>query len=181
MLRHLRANAVAYLALFVALSGASYGAVTTLAPRNSVGTNQVIDHSLLAKDFKRGQLPRGAEGIPGPIGDQGPQGVPGPPGPVNVARVELGPSVISPTSLHEVKAFIPTGGTSPACELTLNETATDIGPTPTVYCGPRTFNGTPGLFVHIWLTNSAGPAFDLAVTVFQPDAQSYGSPVLYTD
>src|SRR2546423_14412894 len=62
---------------------------------NSVGTKQVIDHSLLKVDFKAGQLPRGprgpqgAQGVPGPAGAQGvsgpsgpagAQGVPGPPG-----------------------------------------------------------------------------------------------------
>jgi len=67
----------------------------TLLRANSVGTKQVIDHSLLKVDFKAGQLPRGprgpqgAQGVPGPAGAQGvsgpsgpagAQGVPGPPG-----------------------------------------------------------------------------------------------------
>lgn len=70
---------VALLALFVALSGASYAAVQL--PRNSVGSKQirnnavvsskVRDGSLLAKDFKAGQLPRGERGE---TGEQGPAG-----------------------------------------------------------------------------------------------------------
>jgi len=81
--RHLRQNVVAYLALLFALSGTSYAAATKLLPANSVGTKQVINASLLKKDFKPGQLPRGARGLqgsPGPAGRQGVQGSPGPAG-----------------------------------------------------------------------------------------------------
>jgi hypothetical protein len=72
--RHLGRNTIAYVALLVALSSGSYAAVSKLAPPNSVGTRQVIDHALLKKDFKRGQLPRGPRGIQGPQGIQGNQG-----------------------------------------------------------------------------------------------------------
>jgi hypothetical protein len=48
---------VACIALAVALSGTAY-AVTRL-PANSVGTKQVINHSLQGVDFKRGTLLRG--------------------------------------------------------------------------------------------------------------------------
>jgi hypothetical protein len=77
MLTHLRSHAVAYVALFVALGGTSYAAAKL--PRNSVTSATVKNRSLLAKDFKRGQLPRG------PIGPQGPAGVPGASGPQGVA------------------------------------------------------------------------------------------------
>src|SRR5438105_5304473 len=80
LLRRLRpspAMAVACLALLIALGGTSYAAVQAL-PRNSVTTVQVKDHSLLARDFKAGQLPRGA---PGPAGAAGPAGHQGPAGP----------------------------------------------------------------------------------------------------
>jgi hypothetical protein len=73
--RHLRRNLVAYLALLFALSGTSYAAATTLLPSNSVGTRQVINGSLLKKDFKSGQLPRGRQGDPGDPGNPGPPGV----------------------------------------------------------------------------------------------------------
>ena len=65
------------LALFFALVGTSYAATSSLLPKNSVGTRQVIDHSLLKVDFKAGQLPRGPAGRQGPAGPQGEQGVPG--------------------------------------------------------------------------------------------------------
>jgi hypothetical protein len=61
---------VACLALFVALSGTSYAVL--VLPANSVGTAQlknnavisskVKDHTLLAADFKPGQLPSGIKG-----------------------------------------------------------------------------------------------------------------------
>jgi len=67
------------MALFVALGGASYAAVKI--PKNSVGNTQlrkdavtsakVKDRSLLATDFKTGQLPRGATGATGAAGASG--------------------------------------------------------------------------------------------------------------
>jgi hypothetical protein len=59
------AMVLACLALFVALGGTSIAAVTAL-PRNSVGTAQVKNYSLLKVDFKRGQLPAGPAGPAGP-------------------------------------------------------------------------------------------------------------------
>jgi hypothetical protein len=99
------ANVVATTALFVALGGSSYAAVTL--PKNSVTSNsikngqvntadlaknavtsaKVKDFSLLSKDFKPGELgagspgatgPPGAKGDTGAIGLQGPQGDAGP-------------------------------------------------------------------------------------------------------
>src|ERR671933_329833 len=77
LLRHRPSPAmvVASLALLFALTGTGIAAVAAL-PRNSVGTAQlrknavtsskVRNRSLLARDFKRGQLPRGPAG---PAGD----------------------------------------------------------------------------------------------------------------
>jgi hypothetical protein len=73
---------LAGIALFLALGGVSYAATTL--PRNSVTSLQVRDHSLLAKDFKRGQIPRG------PIGPAGPPGVAGPAGPAGPAGSAAG-------------------------------------------------------------------------------------------
>jgi hypothetical protein len=108
--RHLRGNLVAYMALLVALSSTSYAAATKLLPANSVGTKKVINHSLLKKDFKAGQLPRGKRGPAGAAGPAGPAGpaghagsagpagpkgatgdqeIQGPPGPVVVSYPEV--------------------------------------------------------------------------------------------
>ena len=88
-LSYVRRHHVALLALFFALGGTSY-AVAKL-PRNSVGTKQlkrnavisskVKDRSLLARDFRKGQLPAGPQGPRGVQGPQGPQGIQGVPGP----------------------------------------------------------------------------------------------------
>jgi hypothetical protein len=63
---------VACAALLVALAGTGYAALKL--PRNSVTTVQVKDFSLLARDFKRGQVPAGKQGPPGPVGPTGPAG-----------------------------------------------------------------------------------------------------------
>jgi len=70
---------VASLALLIALGGTGYAASQAL-PRNSVTTVQVKDHSLLARDFKAGQIPRGPAGPAGAQGPAGPQGAAGPAG-----------------------------------------------------------------------------------------------------
>ena len=56
---------IAGLALLLALGGTGYAASQAL-PRNSVTSVQVKDHSLLARDFKAGQIPRGPAGPAGP-------------------------------------------------------------------------------------------------------------------
>jgi hypothetical protein len=66
--------AIACIALVLALGGTGYAAQRLVLPPNSVTTVQVKDHSLLAKDFRSGQLPRGATGAPGPAGPAGPAG-----------------------------------------------------------------------------------------------------------
>ena len=81
------------MALFVALGGASYAAIKI--PKNSVGAAQikknavtstkVKDRSLLAKDFKAGQLPRGEKGDAGPNGAAGLTGAAGPTGAAGAA------------------------------------------------------------------------------------------------
>lgn len=96
---HARRNAVAYVALFLALGGTSYAALSL--PANSVGERQikaravtaskiasnavtsssVRDGSLRARDFRTGDLPRGAQGPAGPAGAAGPAGPQGPAGP----------------------------------------------------------------------------------------------------
>ena len=78
--RHLRANAIAYLALFVALGTSTAFAANQLAKKsvgtpqlkkNAVVSSKVKDRSLKAVDFADGQLPAGK---PGEAGAQGPVG-----------------------------------------------------------------------------------------------------------
>jgi hypothetical protein len=73
------ATVVAYLALFVALGGSSYAAVTLKRnsvkseniAKNAVTSPKVKNGSLLFRDFKAGQLPAGVQGPKGDKGDQG--------------------------------------------------------------------------------------------------------------
>jgi hypothetical protein len=102
---YVRRHHLGMLALFVALSGTAYAATL---PRNSVGPAQlkrnavtsakVKPRSLLASDFRRGQLPagpegppgaRGAEGATGARGAEGPPGPRGPQGPAGATNVTI--------------------------------------------------------------------------------------------
>ena len=66
------ATIISLIALFVALGGTSYAAIT-LAPRNSVGSAQVINGSLLKKDLNK----KTVTALKGNRGPQGPAGVAG--------------------------------------------------------------------------------------------------------
>jgi hypothetical protein len=78
------ANVMATIAVFLALGGASYAAISL--PRNSVGPRQlkanavsspkVKDGSLRRGDFASGQLPQGEQGPPGVPGTPGANGSP---------------------------------------------------------------------------------------------------------
>src|SRR4051794_38525077 len=81
-------NVTATLALFVALGGSSYAALKL--PRNSVGSQQVRDRSLHARDLAPDAAPsglRGPRGPEGPTGAGGPAGSTGPPGPRGSSNV----------------------------------------------------------------------------------------------
>jgi hypothetical protein len=70
LLQHVRRNLVAYLALFLALSSTGYAASSALLPRNSVGSAQVVNGSLLKADLNKKTLAklRGHRGFTGPPG-----------------------------------------------------------------------------------------------------------------
>jgi hypothetical protein len=75
----LRQQYLGLLALFVALGGVSYAAATGAIDsreikNNAVRSADVKNRSLLARDFKRGQLPAGPTGAPGPPGEPGAPG-----------------------------------------------------------------------------------------------------------
>jgi hypothetical protein len=90
------ATIIAVIALFAALGGTSYAAVTKLLPKNSVGSAQVINGSLLKKDLSKKTVaalkgnrgPAGPAGAQGAAGPAGPQGATGPQGP----KGDTGPS-----------------------------------------------------------------------------------------
>ena len=89
------ANVTATLALFIALGGTSYAALTP--PKNSVGSKQIRKGAVRASELRSGAVSsrsiknrtirssdlalstrtslRGAQGVPGPAGPAGPSGV----------------------------------------------------------------------------------------------------------
>ena len=88
---------VATTALVVAVFGSTplgHAAARMVVPNNSVGTTQIKKNavtglkvkngSLLAADFKAGQLPAGPKGDKGDTGAQGPAGDPGPKGDIGL-------------------------------------------------------------------------------------------------
>ena len=112
-------TAVAYLALFAALGGSAYAAVTvtgkdikdgTVTGRDvknsSISSADVKNRSLLRNDFKSGQLPSGPRGAQGPQGAQGDEGPEGPQGPAGAAANQIqrvtGPGVSVPTTPNTV-------------------------------------------------------------------------------
>ena len=85
--RHVSNNAVAYLALFVALGGTSYAATQLDGgdiknrsltardiKRNSLTSREIRDQSLRSRDFLIGDLPQGSKGDTGEKGDKGDTG-----------------------------------------------------------------------------------------------------------
>jgi hypothetical protein len=118
--RHLSRNLVGYLALFVALGGTSYAATNlgkaTVKARNlasdSVSSSKVKNGTLLAKDFKSGQLPKGAKGDkgdPGAAGAAGTAGIPGTPGGLSEAYQTTG-NVLSFTGTADLMSLtLPAG------------------------------------------------------------------------
>jgi hypothetical protein len=86
-LRPTPAGVIACLALAIALGGSAFAA-TTLVPKNSVGSAQVVNGSLQKVDLSKRAVTafrgaRGARGLQGPTGAQGPvgpQGIQGPKG-----------------------------------------------------------------------------------------------------
>jgi hypothetical protein len=83
------------LAAVVALESGSARESVVLPP-NSVGTRHVKDGSLLARDFARGQLPRGRRGQAGQAGERGSAGERGPQGPVETAGAKGDPGPAGP-------------------------------------------------------------------------------------
>jgi hypothetical protein len=77
---------IACLALALALGGTGYAARDALLPANSVGSQQLINHSIRKIDLKT-PLPRGPRGSQGIQGEPGARGATGPAGTFSAANV----------------------------------------------------------------------------------------------
>lgn len=128
-LRLTYANVLSTVCLFILLGGGAYAAGKVSLPKHSVGPRQlkanavrspqVKDGSLLARDFRAGQLPAGPQGAAGPRGPQGqtgptgPAGAVGPIGPSEAFNVTLpdGPKdiILSPLYTTVVELRLPPG------------------------------------------------------------------------
>ena len=105
------ANVAATLALFVALGGTSYAALTVTGKNvknssltgvdiknSSLTTADIKDSSLLARDFKAGQLPAGPQGAKGDKGATGATGAAGATGAPGAAGAPGATNVVTRTS-----------------------------------------------------------------------------------
>ena len=120
---------VSVIALIVALGGTSYAAVSL--PRNSVGAMQVRpnavtsakvrDGSLMARDFRAGEIPASAAGPAGAAGPPGLRGAVGPAGPAGPA----GPT--GPAALPKLVYSISEPVQNPAFAQTYGSVACDAG------------------------------------------------------
>lgn len=110
---------VALLALFVALGGSSYAALTL--PKGSVGTKQIKNDAVTSKKVKNNSLSvgdfrasqrsrlRGPRGFQGPQGSQGPKGPQGEPGRSALATLRSGETLEGGFAL-DTQASGPAGG-----------------------------------------------------------------------
>jgi Collagen triple helix repeat (20 copies) len=168
--RHLSfANAIAVVALFVALGGASYAAVTL--PANSVGAKQIKTRAVslgkispAARSALKGQKgdagapgPAGPAGAAGPKGDTGAQGEPGAtgpkgdPGPIGPKGDRGAPGTASVT-IQQASASLPAGSTH-----TLKLLCSSDGSIRSTGGGFDVPSGSPGVTV-----SKSRPVFDPA-------------------
>lgn len=165
------AEIVATLALFIALGGISYAAIKI--PNNSVGTKQlkksavnsakVRDRSLLAKDFRKGQIPHGATGAQGAPGMIGPTGAAGATGASGI------PGAVGATG--------PTGAAGVTGENGDPGQPGGAGPTgPTGVTGPSTTAVSSGVVVNLGLGPDYFPISGASSPQGAPDTVASLSP-----
>jgi hypothetical protein len=178
---------VAIVALLVTLSGTAVAA-SSMLPANSVGSRQIVNHSVRKIDLgttlprgRRGrQGPPGTVGEQGPTGPQGPQGQQGPqgaPGLAGAGFIQLSGAELNGSG--NIRAFVPTDSTSQKCLVTLNEESNAALAGATVYCGFRNYLGVDGILISIFLPSPAPPNVLFGLTVYQESAQRYGQPAFY--
>ena len=159
---------VALTALFITMGSGAYAAITL--PKGSVGAKQlksksvtngkladgavtaakVKSHSLVADDFKAGQLPAGSAGHAGPAGVAGPAGPAGPAGAAGQpatalwAVVDIGGALVHGSHTTAVTKLFP-GVTAGAYEVTFDRDVTNCALLATLgRTDSQAFNPDPG-------------------------------------
>src|SRR5262245_37968981 len=99
------------------------------------------------------------------------------PSSLNMGQVEVNAAEHTPVTPFEISAFVPTGSDG-RCLITLAESNFPIQGT-TVFCGVREVEGVKGLFIDIFLPESAPFDAKWIVNLYQEHAHGYGSPVAY--
>jgi hypothetical protein len=140
------ANVVATLALFIALGGASYAAVTL--PKNSVGAKQIKKGSISADKLSKSAIKSlaGIPGAAGPAGINGRDGAQGQPGTAGLAEgfSATGSVSIETGEFEEIvrTLLVPTSGTF----LVNADVALVAGATPLDYsCAVGPYSNTGGI------------------------------------
>jgi hypothetical protein len=154
--RPMSSKVLAFIAIFIALSGSSYAAIK-LKP-DSVTSRTVKDGSLLRRDFKAGQLPaatrvEGAAGATGAAGAQGEKGEKGDKG----DKGETGP--VGPSEAQSVYRY-GSGGQLPPADTTI--ATLDLAPGAYLVEAKLSVAGV-GKFTGIICTLRAGQAKDEVV------------------
>ena len=154
LFHHLRNHFVAYLALFFALGGTSVAAVQAL-PRNSVGSSQIKNRSILTVDMNRRTVAalrgrsgaRGPVGPPGATGSAGPVGATGPAGPVGAtgATGAAGPmGATGPAGPPGLSGYVRTNGLTVSVAPTMQGTSFAACPAGKQVLGGGWFQTTVG-------------------------------------
>lgn len=166
---------VSLIALFVALSGTSYAVIQL--PKNSVGTEQIKDRSILVSDIKSSEIGK-LRGRAGAKGDTGETGARGPAGPSNTSGSTVPQSATSSSAAKITGANVALPVGAPGTEV-LSLISTNTATT-----GPIQVNAASRLAVTGDLTLRAdGSVNDRGVTVqcalqvrFATDGGTWGSP-----
>jgi hypothetical protein len=98
--------------------------------------------------------------------------------PIGATRVTFTNEHVDQNSL-DVRAFVPTGSSSLPCLVTMAESNFAI-PGISVFCSPRIHEDQSGVLVSVFFPTPPPSDLLLVVTLYQEQAQEYGSPVLYT-
>ena len=176
---------VALMALFVALGGSSYAAITLSnnsvkskhiakgnvkrsdIGRNAVNSAKVAAGSLRSSDFAAGQIPAGPQGAQGPQGERGLQGETGAPGTARAYAVVDNDGTFVGNRRKNITAVTHTVGTGTYC-LTIDP-ASGIDTTTAAWVASADWNTSPGSFM--WATSATGecPNGQIGVYTFEVD------------